>query len=145
MTELSLTTTRQIKAPVETVFNAWLAADTLKRFMMPCSGGSLAKVENDPRVGGRFSIVMGEDEIPHAGTYLAIDPHSRIAFSWESPYSVDGSTVTLDLRPIDKGTTELTLTHVKFSSESSRDGHIKGWDIILDSLEALDLQAATAG
>lgn len=145
MTELSLTTTRQIKAPVETVFNAWLSAETLQRFMMPCSGGSLAKVTADPRVGGRFSIVMGEDEIPHAGTYLAIEPHSKIAFSWESPYSVDGSTVTLALRPIDGWTTELTLTQVKFSSEDSRDGHIKGWNVILDGLEALQLQASTAG
>ncbi|MBU1306454.1 MAG: SRPBCC domain-containing protein [Alphaproteobacteria bacterium] len=139
MSELSLTTTRQIKAPVEKVFNAWLAAETLQRFMMPCSGGSLAKVATDPHVGGRFSIVMGEEEIPHAGTYLAIDPHSRIVFTWESPYSVDGSTVTLDFRALDAQHTELTLTHVKFASEGSRDGHTKGWDIILVALAGLTL------
>lgn len=140
MSELSLTRTRQINAPVETVFNAWLKAETLQRFMMPCAGGSLAKVATDPRVGGRFSIVMSEQEIPHAGTYLAIEPYSRIAFTWESPFSIDGSTVTLDLRPIDVERTELTLTHVRFADEGARDGHIKGWDVILDALEARQLE-----
>jgi uncharacterized protein YndB with AHSA1/START domain len=141
MTELSLTTTRQINAPVEKVFDAWLSAETLKRFMLPGEGMSVPKAEVDPQVGGRFAIVMaaGDDEIPHAGTYLTIDPHSRIVFTWESPFSTDGSTVTLDMRPVDAGRTELTLTHVKFATESSRDSHQKGWEGILAALSAAKL------
>lgn len=35
----------------------------------------------DPRVGEWFSIVIGEDEISYAGTYLTIDPYAQIAFT----------------------------------------------------------------
>ena len=141
MTELSLTTTRTIKAPVRKVFDAWLNAETLKRFMVPCEGGSSPFAETDARVGGRFQITMngGSEDIPHAGTYLEIDPHTRIVFTWESPFSIDGSTVTLDFMEKGDQETELTLTQVKFASESSRDGHISGWTYILDTLAAQSL------
>ena len=87
--------------------------------------------------GGRFSIVMitAEKEIPHAGTYLEIDPFSRLAFTWESPYSLDDSVVTIDLAEVDAGTTEITLKQVKFKSEEARQGHEQGWTAILNQLE----------
>ena len=123
-----------IPAPREAVFNAWLDAKMLAKFMMPGPDMTVPKAECDGRVGGRFAIVMAtsEKEIPHAGTYLEVKPHSRIAFTWESPFSVDGSTVTLDFRPAGDGATEVTLTHVKFASEDARDGHKSGWTGILD-------------
>ena len=98
--------------------------------------GPVRRAATDPRVGGRFELVMvvGGKEVPHAGTYLELVPHNRIAFTWESQYStVEGSTVTLDLIPDGAGTL-LTLTHVRFASESSRDGHKGGWGAILDGL-----------
>lgn len=70
MTELSLTTSRTIKAPVERVFNAWLDPKMLARFMRPAEGVTVSSAETDPREGGRFALVMnaGDKEIPHAGT-----------------------------------------------------------------------------
>ncbi|MCS6762617.1 MAG: hypothetical protein MO846_12195 [Candidatus Devosia symbiotica] len=47
--------------------------------------------------------------------------------------------MTLDLRPIDIIKTELTLTHVKFDNEGSWDRHSKGWDIILNPMEATEI------
>ncbi len=136
MTELSLTTSRTINAPAERVFNAWLDPAMLARFMTPGPGMTVPKAEADPTEGGRFAIVMkaGDDEIPHAGTYLKINPHSQLVFTWESPFSVDGSTVTLDLSEVDGGT-EVTLTHVKFASEETRDNHLGGWGAILEALD----------
>ncbi|WP_455269312.1 SRPBCC family protein [Rhizobium herbae] len=138
MKELELTVSRKIAAPRETVFNAWLSPAMLAKFMAPPFGSSQpTKVRNDPVKGGRFSIVMvtPEKEIPHAGTYLEIDPHSRLSFTWESPYSLDDSVVTIDLAEVDAGTTEITLKQVKFKSEEAREGHEKGWSAILDLLE----------
>ena len=139
-TELSLTLERQIKAPVEKVYEAWLDPKTLIRFMSNCQGISLTKAETDPRIGGRFLLVMnnGTRDIDHSGTYLELVPYSRIAFTWESPFSMEGSRVTLDLAPKADGTL-LTLTHVRFANESSRDGHRGGWTTILDGLVATDL------
>lgn len=138
MTELELTVNRKIAAPRATVFNAWLSPEMLAKFMRtPTDGGVASKVKTDPVKGGRFSIVMvtAEREIPHAGTYLEIDPHSRLSFTWESPYSLDDSVVTIDLAEVDPDTTEITLRQVKFRSEEARQGHTKGWNAILDNLE----------
>jgi uncharacterized protein YndB with AHSA1/START domain/predicted transcriptional regulator len=137
MDELELTVSRTIAASREKVFNAWLSPKTLARFMRTAADGlEAAKVETDPVKGGRFLIVMvtPEREIPHSGTYLEVDPHSRLSFTWESPHSLDDSVVTIDLVPLGENSTELTLKQVKFRSEQARDGHVKGWTAILENL-----------
>lgn len=137
MTDLKLTVERTIKAAQADVFNAWLNPDMLRQFMMPAAGMSVPKASNDPKEGGRFEIVMlaGENEIPHAGTYREISPHDRIVFTWETPFSVDDSTVTLTFDPIEGGT-QVTLTHVRFSDAETRDNHKGGWAGILKALDA---------
>ncbi|WP_438750811.1 SRPBCC family protein [Pararhizobium sp. O133] len=138
MNELELTLNRTIAAPREKVFNAWLSPVMLSKFMAPPFGSSEpTRVTNDPVKGGRFSIVMitPDKDIPHAGTYLEIDPFSRLAFTWESPYSLDDSVVTIDLAEVDPKTTQITLKQVKFKSEEAREGHEKGWNAILTLLE----------
>jgi uncharacterized protein YndB with AHSA1/START domain len=136
MTELELTVRRRIAAPRKEVFDAWLAPATLAKFMRPPEMTMPARVETDPVKGGRFSIVMRsqEKEIPHAGTYLAIDPHAHLSFTWESPYSLDDSVVTIDFVEVDASTTDVTLRHVKFRSEEARIGHERGWGAILANL-----------
>lgn len=134
MKELELTLNRRFAASRERVFNAWLDPKTLARFMKPSDLDAV--VSTDPVKGGRFSILMkmlGSD-IPHEGTYLEIDPYSRLQFTWESANSLDDSVVTIDLVEVDANTTDLTLHQIKFKNESKRDGHIMGWTIMLDLL-----------
>lgn len=135
--ELELTVTRRIPVSRQKVFDAWLSPSTMEKFMRPPGSGKPARVSNDPVRGGRFSIIMAmaDKEIPHAGTYLEIDPHSRLAFTWESPYSLEDSVVTIDFAEPEPGFTEITLHQVKFHNEAARDGHIEGWTMILDCLE----------
>ncbi|MDA5092622.1 SRPBCC domain-containing protein [Aliiroseovarius sp. KMU-50] len=135
MTDLSLSVDRIIKAPRKAVFEAWLSPEMLKKFMLPGPDMSVPSANTDPREGGRFEIIMKPEsgEIPHAGTYREISPHDRIVFTWESPYSVDDSTVTLDFADADGGT-HLKLTHVRFLSEETRDNHEAGWGRILVAL-----------
>ncbi len=135
MTDLTLTTSRTIAAPPERVFKAWLDPKMLAKFMRPAEGMEGPKASTDPREGGRFDIVMkaGDQEIPHSGTYKLIKPHSQLVFTWESPMSIDGSTVTLDFTPVAGGTL-VKLHHVKFPSEESRNNHESGWARILATL-----------
>ena len=136
MAELTLTTTKIIDAPVERVFDAWLDPEMLAKFMIPGDGMTVSKVETDAQVGGRFTIVMvsGEKEMPHAGTYLEIEPHSKLSFTWEAPWSAEGSSVEILFKRIGDAKTEIQLTHVKFSDEESRDSHLGGWNAILRKL-----------
>lgn len=86
MTELELTVSRKISASREKVFNAWLSPAMLAEFMrIPTDSAGPSRVKSDPVKGGRFSIVMitPEREVPHAGTYLEIDPYSRLSFTWD--------------------------------------------------------------
>ncbi len=136
--DLSLSVSRHIAASPDRVYKAWLNPQTLHKFMSNGTGFSLTAAKTDPRVGGRFQLDMhiGGRDYPHSGTYLQLDPYSRIAFTWESASStVEGSTVTLDLVPDDRGTM-LTLTHVRFANEGVRDGHATAWTTILDGLAA---------
>ncbi|MBV7379760.1 SRPBCC family protein [Maritimibacter dapengensis] len=138
MTDLSLTVDRIIKAPQERVFNAWLDPEMLARFIIPGPGMTVPHAASDAREGGRFEIVMkaGDDEIPHAGEYREIKPHERIVFTWESPFSVEDSTVTLTFDPVEGGT-RVTLTHVRFPDKESRDNHEGGWNAILEALDGV--------
>lgn len=78
----------------------------------------------------------GDNEIPHSGTYKEISPHSRLVFTWESPFSVPDSTVTIDLVEANGGT-DVTLTHVKFPDEENRNNHEGGWAAILANLDQI--------
>lgn len=137
MTDLSLTVERTISAPREAVFKAWLDPEMLRQFMKPGPGMTTPVAETDPENGGRFNLVMrnGDQDLPHAGTYKEINPHDRIVFTWESPYSAEDSTVTLDFEDTDHGT-HVKLHHVRFLNEESRDNHNGGWTAILASLDA---------
>jgi len=139
MTDLTVNITKTVHAPIEQVFDAWLNPELLTRFILPAPGMPQPEVENEPREGGRFTIVMhvGDDRIPHTGSYLELDRPHRLRFSWESPYSTDDSTVTLDFAEIDSTTTRVELTHVKFLHEEARSDHEGGWGNILDRLSEL--------
>ncbi len=137
MTDLSLTCRRTIKATPEQVYNAWLDPKMILKYMTMGPDMRAQDAKSDPREGGRFSFVMqGEQAHLHAGTYLVLKPHSHIAFSWETPWSAPESRVDLSLTPVEGGT-EIVLTHVKFASEQSRDGHLKGWTGILERLDGM--------
>lgn len=139
MTDLIVNITKTVHAPIEQVFDAWLNPELLTRFILPAPGMPKPEVENDPREGGRFTIIMhvGDDRIPHTGSYLELDRPHRLRFSWESPYSTDDSTVTLDFTEIDSATTRVELTHVKFLHEEARSDHEGGWGNVLDRLNEL--------
>ena len=137
MTDLSVNINKTINAPIEKVFDAWLDPSILTQFILPAPGMPQPEVDNDAREGGRFSIIMqvGDDKIPHSGSYLTVDRPRRLVFSWESPFSSDDSTVTLNFTALDEGSTHIELTHVKFLNEEARSNHEGGWGNILDKLD----------
>lgn len=144
MTELTLTTERTINAAPKDVFAAWLNPDLLAKFMRPNPTMPESPSKTDPVEGGRFEILMnvGDQVIPHSGTYREISPNNRIVFTWESPMSTDNSVVTLDFAPKDGGT-HITLNHVRFPNQESRDNHLGGWGHILTALDSV-IETASA-
>ena len=145
MSELSVVVSRRFSASIARVFEAWLDPEALAKFMTPCVGGPTARVTNNPVEGGEFEIIMRteEKEIPHKGFYKTIDRYRKLVFTWDSPFSLPDSEVTLDF--VERaGGTEVTLTHVKFASEEARKGHEGGWTGILSALDPVLAESKAA-
>ena len=123
---------REIAAPAQELFDAWLDPASLAIWMRP-SDTQRSTISVDPRVGGKFEIVMHTPNgaVPHRGTYQEIDRPRRLVFTWNSPYAGEhGSLVTVEFRPA-RGATEIVLTHEKLPSEEMVKAHTKGWSDIL--------------
>jgi len=126
---------RTINASPDRVFDAWLDAEAIAKFMRPGPTMTCYAV-NDPRVGGRFLITMlGEGSVhPHTGEYLQIDRPKKLVFTWLSKgTAMATSTVTIELAPAPGGKTDLTLTHVGLP-EQQAEGHAGGWTRIVELL-----------
>jgi len=130
---------RLVPALPRKVFEAWLDPDALRRFMCPAPGSHVSRAECDPRVGGKFLIVMnvGGNDIPHRGEYLEIERYTRLVFTWRSPHAGEGSRVTLHFAESPGGETKVTLEHVGLPDAEVRARHHDGWSRILAELAAV--------
>ena len=136
---------RTFSATPEEVFDAWIDADALMHWMVPIPGGK-TKAELDPRVGGRYRIEMiGNGETyPHEGEYLRVERPRLLEFTWISNATKrERSVVTVELRAIGEGATELTLTHKRLPSADSARSHEEGWNIGLTRLADLVARKAS--
>jgi len=130
----SLVVRRTIPVPREEVFAAWLDPETLPTWM--CPGGGRTTAQLDPKVGGSFRIVMQHESeaTEHTGTYLVIEPPSRLSFTWISTYTdMLPSVVTVEFHARGDGT-EIILTHERLPARHV-EAHKKGWGDILSRLE----------
>jgi uncharacterized protein YndB with AHSA1/START domain len=133
----TLVVRRVIPAPRERVFAAWLDPESLAQWMRP-GGMTDATVEVDPKVGGRFRIVMieGPKRYEHRGEYLVIRPPERLEFTWISQATdLKPTVVSIDFLEREAGT-ELVLTHRRLPPTQVA-SHRAGWTDIMRKLETL--------
>lgn len=129
---------RKLAATPDEVYEAWTDPVSLGQWMVPIVGGR-TEAKADARVGGRYSIEMRglSSHHPQGGEYLRLERPRLIEFTWTADLAYpQGSIVTVELKPIGRGETELTLTHRLLPNEAAAEGHSRGWDSGLDSLVA---------
>ncbi len=135
--DFTVTVRREIAAPAEELFDAWLDAESLSAWMRP-RVISETRAETDPREGGEFRIVMVQDQtdLLHHGTYRQIERPSRLVFTWSSAATGHrDSVVTVNFEPLPGGSTLVEIHQVGLSDEDARAGHREGWS---DALAELD-------
>jgi uncharacterized protein YndB with AHSA1/START domain len=135
--EYTVIVRREIAAPAEELFDAWLDAQSLGSWLRP-AGIRETRAETDPRVGGTFRIVMDDDEssTEHTGTYQEIDRPRRLVFTWSSPSTrFMDSIVTVTFEPSSNSSTLVEIHQVGLPDEEARLGHHAGWS---DALRELD-------
>lgn len=106
---------RRFAQPAERVFDAWLDADWIGRFMFGphLRDEQIVSLDNEARVGGQFhyKVTRGGQAIDHTGTYRAIERPWRLVFTWGvDAEQGDLSVVTIEITPEGEGCL-LTLTH----------------------------------
>ena len=87
--------TRTINGPARIVFEAFTKAELLRRWWVPKSMGmTLLSCEVDARIGGKYRLVFDHSPEPVAffGTYVEVEPHSRLA--WTNEEGGEGGSVT---------------------------------------------------
>ena len=127
---------RLIPVPRERVFAAWLDPESLARWMCP-GDTTRTTVALDPRVGGRFRIVMehGRGAPEHRGEFLRIEPPALLSFTWISAGTEERTTVvTVEFLEREEGT-EVVLTHEGLPP-GRVEPHRAGWGDIVRKLGA---------
>jgi uncharacterized protein YndB with AHSA1/START domain len=143
--DIKLQIHRTYNATPQQVFDAWTRPELIKEWFGP---GHLTITDSstDPRVGGAYRIAMEGpahhdpnvfQSVSATGVYTTFDPPKLLAFTWNGTWVPGEETlVTVALTPVDGGT-ELLLTHERFLTEESRDGHNRGWTTGLDNMAKL--------
>jgi uncharacterized protein YndB with AHSA1/START domain len=140
---------RTISASPERVYRAWLEPELLQRWMAPGSM-QVARVEVDERVGGRYRIWQqhaGGDVGGFECELLELLPSERIVWRWGfvGPARDDGPTfdsrLTVTLREVPGGGTELTLVHEHLDALHQAMPDVAesvdpGWAAVVDKLAA---------
>jgi uncharacterized protein YndB with AHSA1/START domain len=111
--------TRTINGPARIVFEAFTKAELLERWWVPRSmGTTLLSCEVDARVGGQYRLVFAHDPEPVAffGTYLEVEPYSRLA--WTNEEGGEGGPVTTVTFEESGGTTLVVLRETYPSKEA---------------------------
>lgn len=125
---------RQIPAPPEQIYDAWLDPAHAGQWLFRTPDGTLARCEIDARVGGRFRIDerRGAELAEHHGEYVELDRPRRLAFDFWTSFSDERTRITVTIAPDGDGSL-LTLTHEGVWADYE-DRTRQGWTMILDGL-----------
>ncbi|MDR2998943.1 MAG: SRPBCC domain-containing protein [Microbacterium sp.] len=147
---LDLALERTIRAPRETIWNAWTDPAQLAQWWVPAP--TVARVDRlDVRPGGAFVTSMSDDGsafVPHTdGIFLVVEPGARLVFTnaidsaWRpaAPQPV-AMTAEITLSPDAAGTVYRVV--VRHGDPSMRDRHeqlgfFDGWGSVTEALAAL--------
>ncbi|MBI3198134.1 MAG: SRPBCC domain-containing protein [Rhodospirillales bacterium] len=128
-----LVLTRELKAPRERVFAAWVDVKQASLWWAPRDFTPLS-CEMDVRPGGAWRRRMRSprgDVILKHGIYREIMVPERLVFTYITENAagiVDPETlVSLSFVDLGDGLTRLTLWHSRFETEAARDDHRGGW------------------
>lgn len=134
---ITVPVTRRFLASPPQVYDAWLDAANVGRWLFATPEGQMVQIDIHPHIGGCYVITErrnGED-VAHAGTYLELDRPHRLVFTLNvEKYSDALDRISIDLRPRGNGC-ELTLSHTMSAAHAGIQTKVEeGWSTVLEGL-----------
>jgi uncharacterized protein YndB with AHSA1/START domain len=127
--DLGFTLDRTYAATPERVYAHFAEPELMARWFCP-NPEVPTTCDLDVRPGGAWRVVMGEWVV--GGTYLEVEPLSRLVFTFDWDHDDDGpTTVTVVITEEGDGT-RLVLAHEEADREG---GHEEGWVLSLARLD----------
>lgn len=136
---------RSFRIPATELFRLWTDPAELTHWFGPGEGWTAPLVVAEAWPGGAFRFLLQSPERKTraaVGVYREVRAPERLAFTWareeapcgakERPDTTE-STVTIDLRPADGGTS-LTLVHSGLPDDRTREEYRRFWEGCLDRL-----------
>ena len=137
-----VTVTRTVNGPARLVFEAFTNGDLFRRWWVPKSMGmKLLSCEIDARVGGKYRLefdVGAPEPAAFFGTYVEVQPNSKLSWTNEENGEAAASTTTVTLEEKD-GKTLLVLREVYPSKEAldAGAGAYDAVDVVFGQLDEL--------
>lgn len=147
--DATLVLRRVLNATPELAFEVWTAPEHVTQWMRPEPGMVAKSVKMDLRIGGKFRIQMQMDDgefFTAVGAFEEVTPPTRLVYSWDWENDgsgtefgeVEGKPTLVKVEFLKRGErTELVLTHSRFATVKSRNGHAEGWGRLVDSFATL--------
>jgi uncharacterized protein YndB with AHSA1/START domain len=143
----SITVTRRIGAPPETVFRYWTEPELVRGWYAPVDDWVVGTADITPGVGGGYHIAFGPapagDAYTEKGTYLVYEAARRLV--WDGTVEGEGADdgvsrieITFDA---DGDGTLVTVVESGLSADTA-EGHEQGWTAGLDKLAGIVERAA---
>jgi uncharacterized protein YndB with AHSA1/START domain len=136
--DLEIVTTREFDAPIGLVYDVLTKPEHVEKWMAPFED-KMTACSIDLRVGGTYHMVFVTPdgiECSFRGTYLELEPPTRIVDTWLFEGWPDAEAVeTVDLEETD-GVTKLTIT-LAFRDQAGRD-HMTKFDGQEDSYNNME-------
>ena len=136
---------RLLRVKRERAFQAWTSPEHIQQWMRPEPGMVVPLVRMDLRVGGKFRIQMKNPDGEYftaVGEFREVNPPERLVYTWDWEKDgggtefgeVEGKTSLITVEFLRRGEqTEFVMTHTRFATVQSRDGHAEGWTRALES------------
>ncbi len=143
--DATLVLRRLLNAPQERAFKAWTSPEHIQQWMRPEPGMIVPLVRMDLHVGGKFRIQMKNPDGEYftaVGEFREVMPPERLVYTWDWEKDgggtefgeVEGKTSLITVEFLKRGEqTEFVMTHTRFATVKSRDGHAEGWTRAVDS------------